>query len=172
VAVHGLVAGDALREQQTLDAVNVCDPLSGQDFPLTADAALILFSGRWGLDHRTDPRLATLVGEKRTDQGFAIDLVGLRPPPPARGRDRRRIDDVALDPFALQDTVDPKAVQPGFLDHDQREELARPGVCPRLELGQARQQPGGVAAAHLMLRHLLPARRQGRDEPSRTREFQ
>src|SRR3954469_7117445 len=90
VAVHGLVIGDALREQQTLDAVDVCDPLSGQDLPLTADAALILLSRRGGFDHRTDPRLATLVGEKRTDQGFAIDLVGLRPPPPARSTPDQR----------------------------------------------------------------------------------
>src|SRR3954470_10462732 len=93
---------------------------------------------------------------------------------------RRRRREVAIDAGSttwlsipsLCSTPWPKAVQPGFLDDDQREVLARPGVRLCLELGQARQQPGSVAPAHLMLRHLLPPRRQGRDEPSRTREFQ
>src|SRR4051812_29867194 len=96
----------SLREQQTFDAVDVRDPLGGQDSPLTADAALILLSASW----RPNPRLPALVGQKRAHQGFTVDLVGLRPPPPARRCDRCWIDNVALDPFGLQHPVDPKAI--------------------------------------------------------------
>ena len=36
---------------------------------------------------------------------------------------------MALDPFPLQDTVDPEPVQPRFLDDDDRKDVPRPGAC-------------------------------------------
>jgi hypothetical protein len=79
-----------------------------------------------------DPRLAPLVREQRANQRFAIDPVGLRPPAPARCRDRGRIDDMALDAFRLQHPVDPETVEPSLLDDDYRKDLPRP--CPSLLL--------------------------------------
>ena len=48
-----------------------------------------------------------------------IDPVGLRSAPAARGQNRRGIDNVAFDFFALQNAVDPEAVQSGLLDGDE-----------------------------------------------------
>jgi hypothetical protein len=73
---------------------------------------------------------------------------------------------MALDPFALQDAVDPEPVQPCFLDDDDGKDAPRPGTGFLLELGQARQKTGDVTVAHRMLRHLLAtARSQGGDDP-------
>ena len=44
---------------------------------------------------------------------------------------------MALDPLALQHAVDPKAIESGFLDDDQGEELACSGLCLRPEFGRA-----------------------------------
>ena len=66
---------------------------------------------------------------------------------------------MALDPFLLQDPVDPEPVQPRFLDDDDRKDVPRPGACFLRELGQARKKAGDVTAAHRMLRHLLAAAR-------------
>jgi len=73
---------------------------------------------------------------------------------------------MALDPFLLQNPVDPEPVQPGFLDDDDRKDAPRPGAGFLLELGQARQKSGDVTAGHRVLRHLLAAARsQGGDDP-------
>ena len=151
VAVQGLVVADPLGEQKPLDAVDVLDPFGCQRLALPTDPAPILLLGRRSLDHRTNPGLAPLVGQQGANQGFAIDLVGLRPPtPPGRG-DGGGIDDMALDPFRLQDAVDPEPVQPRFLDDDDGKDLPRPDAGFLLELGQARQESGDVAARHRML---------------------
>src|ERR1700730_7304252 len=73
----------------------------------------------------------------------------------------------------LQHPIDPEAIEPSFLDDDQREDLPRP--CPRLlpELQKALQQPAHIAPTHRMLRHLLStARRQRGDQPARSAQFQ
>jgi hypothetical protein len=64
----------------------------------------------------------------------------------------------------LQHSIDPEAVEPSFLDDDQREDLPRP--CPRLlpELQKALQQPAHIAATHCMLRHLLSTARRQRGD--------
>src|SRR5881227_2588394 len=116
VAVQGLVVADPLGEQKPLDAVDVLDPFGRQDVALPTDPAPVLLVWGRGLDHRTHPGLAPLVGQQSANQGFAIDLVGLRPPPPPGAGDGGGIDDMALDPFLLQDAVDPEPVQPRFLD--------------------------------------------------------
>ena len=105
------------------------DPFGCQDLALPTDPAPILLLGRRSLDHRTHPGLAPLVGQQSANQGFAIDLVGLRPPTPPGGGDGSGIDDMALDPFLLQDAVDPEPVQPRFLDDDDGKDLPRPGVA-------------------------------------------
>src|SRR3954452_16442359 len=137
VAVQGLVVADPLGEQKPLDAIDVLDPFGGQDLALPTDPAPILLVWGRGLDHRTNARLAPLVGQQSANQGFAIDLVGLRPPTPPGGGDGSGIDDMPLDPFALQDPVDPEPVQPRFLDDDDGKDLPRPGAGFLLELRQA-----------------------------------
>ena len=95
--------------------------LGGQHSALAAEAAAVLLLGSGHLDHRTHPRFAAFVGQKRADQRLAVDLVGLRPPPPARCGNRGRVDNVAFDLFALQHAMDPEAVQAGLLDCDDGE---------------------------------------------------
>src|SRR5215208_3364301 len=48
--------------------------------------------------------------------------------PPLRGQDRGGINDMALNARPLQHAMNPEAVQAGFLDGDDRETRARPGV--------------------------------------------
>ena len=121
IATQRLVAGYALGEQQSFDPVDMLDPFVDQHLALAAETAAVLFFGRWRLDHRAHPRFAALVRQQRAKQRLAVDPVGLRPPPPTRCRNRGRIDDVAFDPFTLQHAVNPEAVQPGFLNDDDRE---------------------------------------------------
>src|SRR3954464_15031490 len=83
----------------------------------TDPAAGLLVWAR-SLDHRTNPGLAPLVGQQCANQSLAVDPIGLRPPTPTGRGDGGGIDDMALDPFALQDPVDPEPVQPCFLDDD------------------------------------------------------
>src|SRR3954462_14870991 len=135
VAVQGLVVADPLGEQKPLDAVDVLDPFGGQDLALPTDPAPILLVWGRGLDHRTNARLAPLVGQQSANQGFAIDLVSLCPPTPPGGGDGSGIDDMALDPFLLQDAVDPEPVQPRFLDDNDGKDVSRPDAGFLLELG-------------------------------------
>ena len=101
----------ALCKEQTFDPVDMLGSLDDQHLALTANAASIfLFDAGWP-DHRTHAWLAALVGKQRTNQRFAIGLVGLCPAASARSRNRRRVDDIALDPFALQHAVVPEPVQ-------------------------------------------------------------
>ena len=101
VAAQRLVTGYALGEQQSFDAIDVLDPLVDQHFALAAEAATIFFLGRRRFNHRAHSRFAALIRQQRAKQGLAVDPVGLGPPPPARRRDRGRIDDVAFDSFIL-----------------------------------------------------------------------
>src|SRR4051794_32443606 len=107
VAVQGLVVANPLGEQKPLDAIDVPDPFGCQGLALATDPAPILLLGRRSLDHRTNPGLAPLGAQQGPHQSLTVDLVGLRPPTPTGRRDRGGIDDMALDPFALQDPVDP-----------------------------------------------------------------
>src|SRR4051794_29974236 len=77
--VHRLVVADALREQQPLDPVDMLHPPRREGLALPADPALVLLLRRGGFDHGTDPRLTTLIGQERPQQGFAIDLISLGP---------------------------------------------------------------------------------------------
>ena len=133
------------------------DSLGDQHFALAAEAAAVLLLGSGHLDHRTHPGFAAFVGQKRADQRLAVDLVGLRPPPPARCGNRGRIDNVAFDPFALQHAMDPEAVQTGLLDCDDGEVPPRPRSRFLLELSEPSEQAGDIAGLNRMLRHLLPA---------------
>src|SRR3954464_3776511 len=128
VSVQGLVVADPLGEQKPLDAIDVPDPLGCQGLALPTDPAPILLLGARSLDHRTNPGLAPLVGQQGANQSLAVDPIGLRPPTPTGGGDGSGIDDMALDPFALQDAVDPEPVQPRFLDDDDGKDLPRPGA--------------------------------------------
>src|SRR5215472_8573649 len=125
---------------------------------LRARATMIVFRPR--------DRRRPLDGGPVPHQGLAIDPVGLRPPTPARGQDRGGVDDVALDPFRLQHPVEPKTIQTGLLDDNNREVPAGPRHSFAPELGEPTQQPRYLARRNRVLGHLLPApRRQGRDQP-------
>jgi hypothetical protein len=106
-------------------------------------------------------------------QRLAVDPVRLGAPASAGNRDRGGVDDVALDSFPHQNAVDPKSIQSGFLDDDDR--IA--SSCPRQSLfsqfGEASQQGGDVAGLDDMPRHLLPVPRRNRsDHPLRLAQFQ
>src|SRR5271169_1848522 len=95
------------------------------------------------------------------------------PPPPARRRNRGRIDNVAFDSFLLQRAMKPEAIETRFLDDHDRKGFPRPCKRLLLQLRKPRQQPRNVPGSHRMLRHLLArARRQRCDEPDRAAEFQ
>src|SRR5947208_3063131 len=87
----------------------------------------------------------------------AAPVAGLRPPTSARGQDRRGVDHVALDPFGLQHPVDPKAVEAGLLNDDNRKVPPRPRSRFLLELSEPSEQASDIAGRNRMLRHLLPA---------------
>jgi hypothetical protein len=58
---------------------------------------------------------------------------------------------VAFDPFILQQSMDPKAVQTRLLHNDDRNDLPCPEPYFVLKLGEPRQQPSDIAAAHRVL---------------------
>jgi len=118
VAPERLVVGDPLREQQSLDAIDVLDALGDQRLAFATEAApvLLLRGGRDG--HGADARLAALERQQRPQQSLAVEPVGLGAAAAAGGGDRRRVDDVAFDALALQQAVQPEAVEAGLLDRD------------------------------------------------------
>jgi hypothetical protein len=61
IAAQRLVTGDALGKQQSLDAIDVLDPLGDQHFALAAEAAPIFFLWRRRFHHRAHPRFAALI---------------------------------------------------------------------------------------------------------------
>src|SRR4051794_6780999 len=128
VAVQGLVVADPLGEQKPLDTVDVLDPFGRQRLAFPTDPAAVLLVWGRSLDHRTHPGLAPLVGQQGSHQSLTVDPVGLRPPTPPGCGDGSGIDDIALDPFRLQDAMDPEPVQPRFLDDDDGKDLPRPGA--------------------------------------------
>ena len=79
------------------------------------------------------------MGQQGAKQRLAVDPVGLGSPPPARRRNRGRIDDVALDSFPLQQAMQPEALQPRLLNRDDRKGLARPRQSLLLQRGKPRQ---------------------------------
>ena len=117
VAPKRLVARHALREEQALDAVDVLHPFSDQPAALARDLSSIFLVGIGRSHHRANARLASLKRQQRTDQGLTIEAVGLGAAAPARRGDRGRVNDVAFDPLPLEHSVNPKAVEPRFLDH-------------------------------------------------------
>src|ERR1700737_1603743 len=149
------------------------DPFGGQRLALTAKPAAVFIFRRRRPYHGADARFAAFVCQQRANQSLAVDPVGLGPPPPAGGRNRGRIDNVAFDLFALQHTVNPEAIQSRLLNDDDREGFSRPRERLLLELRKARQQRTDVSGGYAVLRHLLAAaRRQRGDQPSRTTELQ
>lgn len=78
---------------------------------------------------------------------------------------------MAFDPLGLKRAMDPEAVEPGFLNDDDRKAFPGPRLFP--EFCKPRQQAGDVAGRHRMFRHLrADARRQRGDQPLRAQEFQ
>ena len=59
---------------------------------------------------------------------------------------------MAFNAFRLERPVDPESVEPSFLDHNDWKALARPGPRLLLDLCEALQQPGDIAAAQRQCR--------------------
>ena len=154
-----LVAGNPLREQQALDAVDVFGALADQRLALAADPASVLLLGCRHPHHRANPRLATLVGQKRAHQRLAVNLIGLGAASAPRGGNRGGIDDPTLDVFGDQRTVNPETIQASLLDGDNPKVLARPRTRLLRQRRKALQQPRYIARPHRMLRQLLAATR-------------
>ena len=66
---------------------------------------------------------------------------------------------MAFDPFVLQQSVDPKAVQTRLLNYDDWYDLPHADLNFVLELREPRPQASDIAAANRMLRHLFSAAR-------------
>jgi len=130
------------------------DPFVGQDLALATKPAVVLFLGSRRFDHRTHPRLAALVRQQRTKQRLAVDSISLLSPASTRGCNRGRIDDVAFDPFILQHTVNPEAVQPHFLHDDNRERFPSPRQRLLPKSRKARQQRADVSGGYAVLRQI------------------
>src|SRR6202044_3343714 len=80
---------------------------------------------------------------------------------------------MALNSFAQQETVNPEAVQPRFLNDDDWEGFSGPRARFPPELRKARQQRSDIPARHAVLGHLLPAAwRQRCGQPGRSAQFQ
>jgi hypothetical protein len=75
-----------LAEQQSLDPIDVLNPLVCQRLALTAESAAVLVLWRRRPDHGADPRFTAFVRQQSAHQGFAVDLVGFSAPPTPRGR--------------------------------------------------------------------------------------
>ena len=74
---------------------------------------------------------------------------------------------MAFDPFILEHAMNPKSVQPCFLNDDDWKVTTRPRMSFLPKLSEALQQSGDITAAHRLLRHFLAtARRQRCDQPS------
>jgi hypothetical protein len=173
VLVPGLIALDALREEQALQPVHMPDAFPDEGLQFPAHTPTILFLRRRDANHRADPRFAPLPGHECAHQRLAIDPIRLGPAVPARHRDRGRVHDVAFDSLRDQRAVDPEPVQPGLLDHDHGDNLAGPAPDIALQIGEVLQQSRQIAAPHLMPRHPgSQGRGEGRHQPGRAAEFQ
>src|SRR5271168_3573711 len=76
-----LVTGASLREQQSLDPIDVLDPLVGKRLALAAKSAAVFLLWRRRPDHGADPRFAACICQQSAHQGFAVDLGGFGPSP-------------------------------------------------------------------------------------------
>lgn len=92
-----------------------------------------------GLSPMTLPRV--------THQRLAVDPIRLRLAPAARHKDRCRIDDVALNPLANQDAMNPEPIQAGLLDGDNRKESVQTSGGFLLKLSEPSQQTADIAGA-------------------------
>src|SRR4029077_5923116 len=144
-ATQRFIPSCALRKQQSFDPIDVQDPFVSQHSTLTAQASAVLFLGCGRLDHRAHTRLAALIRQKRAKQRLAVHPVGLSSPAPTRRRDRSGIDNVAFDPFALQNPVNPEAVQSRFLNDNDWERSFSPHQRLLPEFRKTRQQRADVS---------------------------
>jgi transposase len=78
--VQRLVIGDALAEQQALDAIDVLHALLDQGAALARQATTILLLGVRRPDHRAHPRLIAPPSRQGADQRLAVDPAGVDGP--------------------------------------------------------------------------------------------
>ena len=125
------------------------------------------------LRDKTRPSRIPPLGQQSPHQRLAVNPVGLRAPPPSRRCNRCRVDDVALDLFALEDSVYPETIKSRLLDRYDRKALTGLGLRLSLQVREVTEQPWNVAARNDAPGHLFaPAGRNRRHQPFRTRQFQ
>ncbi|EGG74458.1 hypothetical protein SXCC_00679 [Gluconacetobacter sp. SXCC-1] len=70
--------------------------------------------------------------------------------------DRRRIDDMALDPvLLLQGSIDPESIQSGFLNHHKRKKSSFPSAGLVTKTSETAEQARNIATLNRVARHLL-----------------
>ena len=80
VAMERFVVEDALGEQKAFDAVNVFYPLSQHRPAFATNPASVLLLASRRPDHGAYSRSPAFVRQKRANQGFAVNCVGLGSP--------------------------------------------------------------------------------------------
>jgi hypothetical protein len=94
-----------------------------------------------------------------SQQRLTVDRVGLCPPPTPWHSDRRGIDHVAFDTICVEQSVNPEAVEPGFLDDDDRDRSFGNLFGSHLQASQQAEQGCTITSRGRVLRHLLAAGR-------------
>src|ERR1700758_2216279 len=101
------------------------DPLLQQNGAVAGGAPAILLLWRRWYDHRADAWLPAPPRQQCSQQRLAVDSVGLRSPPTPWHDDRRGINHVAFNSICVQQSVNPEAVEPGFLNDDDVDRSSR-----------------------------------------------
>src|ERR1700733_13737645 len=129
-------------------------PLVEQRFALPHRAAAVFVLRIGHPKHGANSRLAALIGQQGPNQCLAINPVGLCAPPPARRRNGCRVDDIALNAFALENPVYPETIQASLVNRYNPEALSGASFCLTLKIPKTRQQGWNIASVNVELRHL------------------
>src|SRR3954453_20943929 len=105
IAPGRLEVTDALRHQQSLDAVRVLAPLDHKPRPFARPATGILLLGRGHVHHAADLRLAALQRHQRAQEPSRIQPVRLGPPRPAIHQQAGGIQNPVLDTTRTQPSM-------------------------------------------------------------------
>src|ERR1044072_4306628 len=121
IGLERLIAGDSLTEEQTFQAIDQRNAFLDESLAFPAVAAPIFLVRRGHDYHRADARITALERQQRAQERLPAEPIGLGSPTSTRCRNRRRIDNVAVNPFTMENAVNPKAVETSLLDRHERE---------------------------------------------------
>ena len=118
---------DAPQRQFRLDRVGQPGALGNQTLAFASWPARILRSDRRDRDHPAMPRFAAQPAEQRAHQHLGVKPVGLGPALLTRHRHAAGMNDMGLNPVALQQPGQPEPVAPGFIRHNRARDRS---ACP------------------------------------------